>query len=149
MIETKIERIYSVNMRGGDNELMEENEDLKIKKLKETFINISSKILNLFFSVVVFCYILAFFYNIYALIINTLLLIIIILDTAYVMLKRGGREWKWFSISVFSFSLLLICFIWTIYFFKIRSEYVKEHISVSVSFHLVLSLLNFKEIYYF
>jgi hypothetical protein len=110
-----------------------ENEELKIKKLKERFRNISSKSLNLFFSIVVFCYILAFFYDVYALIINSILLFIIILDTVYVMVKRRGREWKWFSISVFSFSLLLICFIWTIYFFKIQTEYVLHHISVSVS----------------
>jgi flagellar biosynthesis protein FlhB len=110
-----------------------ENEELKIKKLKERFRNISSKSLNLFFSIVVFCYILAFFYDVYALIINSILLFIIILDTVYVMVKRRGREWKWFSISVFSFSLLLICFIWTIYFFKIQTEYVLHHISVPVS----------------
>jgi hypothetical protein len=122
-----------------ENELsVVENEELKTKKLKERFRNISSKILNLFFSIVVFCYILAFFYDVYALIINSILLLIIILDTVYVMIKRRGREWKWFSISVFSFSLLLVCFIWTIYFFKIQSEYVLHHISISVSINLTL-----------
>ena len=82
-------------------------------KIKDIFRNLYVRILNLFYSLIVFYYIFVLFNNNnYVLTINATLLFIIITENIYALIKRQGREYKWFSISVFSFSLMFIIYVW-------------------------------------
>ena len=52
----------------------------------------------------------------------TALLVVIIADGFYVVIKRKGKEYKWFSISVASFSILFIICVWVIVFNKLDTN---------------------------
>lgn len=67
-------------------------------------------IIQLGFSV----YFMFFNSNIYYTIPLILFLIVIIIDSAYIVVKRKGREYKWFSISCLAYSLGIILLIWNI-----------------------------------
>jgi hypothetical protein len=47
-------------------------------------------------------------------------LLVIIADGFYVVIKRKGKEYKWFSISVASFSIIFIVSAWVLVFYKLN-----------------------------
>lgn len=46
-------------------------------------------------------------------------LVIIIIDGLYVIIKRNGKEFKWFSISIASYTIVFIVSNWVIVFYKL------------------------------
>ena len=113
-----------------------DEEDSRMTKLQEIFRNMSFKILNLFYSVILFGYIMVLCDdNNYILITNIILLTIIIIDTIYAFVKREGKEFKWFSINVCSFSIMFILYVWVSLYFKMNRDLYDHHRSVLVSIY--------------
>ena len=97
------------------NDIIQDNEKAQTPpKLRFIFRNLYVRILNLFYSLIVFSYISVLTQtNVIVISINSTLLVVIILDNLYAIFYRQGKEYKWFSISVFSFSAMFLVYVWT------------------------------------
>lgn len=74
-------------------------------------------------------YFLKDYYDEYA---NSALIIcvlIILIDTVYVLLKRHGKEYKWFSITCFSYSVTLNILVW--YLMHLKLDIYKDNVCPS------------------
>ncbi len=89
--------------------------------------------------------------NQYIWLIELICLIVIVLDTVWVVVKRYGQEWYWFSISSFAYTFVLLTTIWQLVYIKVTvgdndcsenfSEIVNDDHWIFVIFFLNIDLL--------
>lgn len=58
----------------------------------------------------------------YAWLVLIVFLLVIVVDTLYVAIRRKGQEWYWLSGSTFAYSVVFVVTIWQLVYVKVNAE---------------------------
>lgn len=64
-----------------------------------------------------------------------LFLVVIVIDTIWVVAKRHGFEWKWFLVSTFAYTFVILTTIWQLVIKKMDYNDYDCHMNMSEVFH--------------